>query len=175
MSFTGRPSSPPLALMSASQICAASSAALPLGASGPVRFMLKPMVSGLFWAIAGVARPAAAPAASLAKVRRWMRIGWILPTILLGSILARLAEPRQGPMIGQPGPFLVAPRRLEAVQELDGAERPAEDMGVDGDVEAAGRPAEPRPVADDALEDAGEGLRLGAVADVERHVVHLHG
>src|SRR4029450_516881 len=120
--------------MSSSQICAASSAALPLGASGPVRFMLKPMVSGFSWAIAGAASPAAAPAASLVKVRRWMRIGSILPTYVVGPILARLAEPRQGPMIGEEGPFLVAPRRFQAVHELDGAERPAEHVGVHGDV-----------------------------------------
>src|SRR6185312_2914967 len=119
-----------------SQICDASSAPLPLGASGPVRFMLKPMVSGLFCAIAGAAIPTAAPAASLPKVRRWMRIRSFLPTFMsLGSILTRLAERRQAPMIGQPGPFPVAPRRLQAVHELDRAERPAEHMGMHGDVE----------------------------------------
>src|SRR5215471_15883779 len=117
--------------MSSSQICAASSAALPFGASGPVRFMLKPMVSGLFWAIAGAATPTAAPAASLPKVRRWMRI-WLDPPnfYVVGAILARLAELRQAPMVGEPGPFLVAPRRLQAVHKLDGAERPAEHVGV---------------------------------------------
>src|SRR5690348_15790698 len=93
----------------------------------------------------------------------------------LGAILARLAERRQGPMIGEPGPFAEAPGGLQGVQELDSAERPPENMGVHGDVQAACWPAEPRPVADDALEDAGEGLRLGAVSDIERHVVHFHG
>src|SRR6185312_9745469 len=105
--------------MPSSQICDASSAALPLGASGPVRFMLKPMVSGLPWAMAGAATLAAAPAASLPKVRRWMRIGSILPTYVVGTILARLAEPRQGPMIGEPGPFAVAPCGFQAVHEFD--------------------------------------------------------
>ena len=40
---------------------------------------------------------------------------------------------------------------------------------------SAGGPAESRPVADDAFEDAREGLGLRTVADVERHVVHFHG
>src|SRR5215813_13503303 len=113
--------------MSDSQICEASSAALPLGASGPVRFMLKPMVSGLFCAIAGAAMPTAAPAANLPKVRRWMRIRSFSsqPFMLLGAILTCLAERRQAPMIGEPGPFLVALLRLQAAHELDGAERPA--------------------------------------------------
>src|SRR5216684_4977441 len=123
MSLTGRPSRPPLAFISSSQIWAASNAALPLGASGPVTFMLKPMVSGLFCAIAGAAMPAAAPAASLPKVRRWMRMDPILPKDIVGRTLARLAEVGQRPMVGQPGPVAVAARRLQRVQELDGAER----------------------------------------------------
>src|SRR5882724_3605214 len=127
MSSTGRPSRPPLALMSSFQIWAASSAALPLGASGPVRFMLKPMVSGLFWAMAGAAIPAAAPAASLPKVRRWMRMNPILPWIFVGPTLARLAEVGQPPMVGQPGPIAIAARRLQGVHEFDRADRPAED------------------------------------------------
>src|SRR5437764_10446593 len=130
--------------MSSSQICDASRAALPLGASGPVRFMLKPMVNGLACAMAGAAMPAAAPAASLPKVRRWMRMDSSSQLISLGSILARLAEPRQGPMIGQPGP-VIAPGGLQAVHEFDGAEWPAEDMGVHRDVEAGRRPAKARP------------------------------
>ena len=68
--------------------------------------------------------------------------GSILPIYIVGSILARLAEPRQGLMIGEPRPFVVAPRRFQAVHEFDRAERPAEDVGVHGDVEAAaGRPS----------------------------------
>src|SRR3569833_4500116 len=118
--------------MSSSQIWDASSAPLPLGASGPVRFMLKPMVSGLFCAIAGAAMPTAAPAASLPKVRRWMRIGSFSsqPFMSLGTILTRLAERRQAPMIGEPGPFLVALRHFQAVHELDRADRTAEHKGM---------------------------------------------
>src|SRR5215468_8918193 len=109
--------------MSSFQIWAASSAALPLGARGPVRFMLKPMVNGLFWAIAGAARPAAAPAASLPKVRRWMRMIPILPKIFVEGTLSGLAEIGQRPMVGEPGPVAVAFRSLQRVHEFDGAER----------------------------------------------------
>src|SRR5271154_6856486 len=46
MSLTGRPSSPPLALTSSSQIFCASSADLPLAARPPVIAMLKPILIG---------------------------------------------------------------------------------------------------------------------------------
>src|SRR5262245_8456513 len=46
MSLTGRPSRPPLALVSSSQIFIPSSACLPKPASGPVSAMPKPMVIG---------------------------------------------------------------------------------------------------------------------------------
>src|SRR6516162_249335 len=46
MSFTGRPSSPPLALMSSSQICMATSDILPLAASGPVSAIPNPILIG---------------------------------------------------------------------------------------------------------------------------------
>ena len=46
MALTGRPSRPPLALVSSSQIFMPSSACLPLAASGPVSAMEKPMVIG---------------------------------------------------------------------------------------------------------------------------------
>src|SRR5215468_8090616 len=46
MSLTGRPSRPPLALVSSSQIFMPSSACLPKPASGPVSAMPKPMVIG---------------------------------------------------------------------------------------------------------------------------------
>src|SRR5215472_6192081 len=46
MSLTGRPSNPPLALISFSQICAPSSACLPAPASAPVCAMLKPILMG---------------------------------------------------------------------------------------------------------------------------------
>ena len=61
--------------MSSSQICIASRADLPLGASLPVSAMPKPMVSGLAWAMAGAGEAGAVPAAaSLPKVRRLMSI-----------------------------------------------------------------------------------------------------
>src|ERR1700720_4337270 len=46
MSFTGRPSNPPLALTSSSQIFWASSADLPFAARPPVIAMLKPILIG---------------------------------------------------------------------------------------------------------------------------------
>src|SRR6476619_7311319 len=46
MSLTLRPSRPPLALVSSSQILAPANACLPLGASGPVTDMAKPTVIG---------------------------------------------------------------------------------------------------------------------------------
>src|SRR5215475_4310627 len=71
MIFTGRPSRPPLALVSSSQIFMPSRACLPLAASGPVSDMPKPILIGsLFcaWApetmnIATAARVTATPAA----------------------------------------------------------------------------------------------------------------
>src|SRR5215471_2132069 len=61
MSLTGRPSSPPLALTSSSQIFIASSDILPLAASGPVSAMPKPMVMG------SAARSGAAPSTDAAS------------------------------------------------------------------------------------------------------------
>src|SRR3954453_13387716 len=46
MSLTGRPISPPLPLISSSQILAPSSACLPLAASGPVSDIEKPILIG---------------------------------------------------------------------------------------------------------------------------------
>src|SRR3972149_11040229 len=46
MSLTGRPSSPPLALISSSQIFMPSSACLPLGESGPVSAIANPILIG---------------------------------------------------------------------------------------------------------------------------------
>src|SRR5215472_18376172 len=46
MSVTGRPSSPPLALISSSQICMATSDILPLAASGPVSAIPNPILIG---------------------------------------------------------------------------------------------------------------------------------
>src|SRR5262249_4489213 len=66
MSLTGRPRSPPLALMSSSQIFWASKADLPLGASPPVSAMLKPILIGS--PVCATARPASsAPAISAAS------------------------------------------------------------------------------------------------------------
>ncbi len=63
----------------------------------------------------------------------------------------------------------------ERVQQRDRAIGPAENVGVHRDVEAGAWTAQPRPPLDDARERAGERLGFVAVADVERHVVHLHG
>src|SRR5215471_6719520 len=67
MSFTGRPSRPPLALMSSSQTCIATSDILPLAASGPVSAMPKPILIGSAvcdWAGTAVNKSAAAAADS---------------------------------------------------------------------------------------------------------------
>ena len=68
---TGRPSSPPLALTSSSQICIASSADLPLGASPPVSAMLKPILIGS--AARAVAPQSASTRASAIGPSREMR------------------------------------------------------------------------------------------------------
>src|SRR5262249_16036365 len=68
MSLTGRPSRPPLALVSSSQIFMPSSACLPFGDSGPVNDMEKPILTGspaAPWALARIKnRVTAAPARS---------------------------------------------------------------------------------------------------------------
>src|SRR6185295_15505530 len=66
MIFTGRPSSPPFLLVSSSQILAPSSACLPLAASGPVRAIEKPTLTGSpdgAWAAAGTVNAAIAAVA----------------------------------------------------------------------------------------------------------------
>jgi hypothetical protein len=52
MSFNGRPSNPPFALVSSIHICVASSDTLPVPASPPVSAMPMPMVIGSFSATA---------------------------------------------------------------------------------------------------------------------------
>src|SRR5690242_9270044 len=71
MSLTGRPSRPPLALTSSSQICIASSDILPLAASGPVSAMPNPILIGSA-AVAGIAAVSikAAAASHRTPVRR---------------------------------------------------------------------------------------------------------
>src|SRR6266540_4475343 len=78
MSLTGRPSRPPLALISSSQICMPSSACLPLGASGPVSAIEKPILIGSpvgAWALAGLqtAAASAAPKNEAAMPRQLIR------------------------------------------------------------------------------------------------------
>ena len=60
-------------------------------------------------------------------------------------------------------------------EQRDRAIGPAENVGVHSNVEAGAWTAQPWPALDDAGERAGERLGFVAVADVERHVVHLHG
>src|SRR5271169_1414430 len=67
MSLTGRPSSPPLALMSSSQICIATSDILPLAARGPVSDILKPTLIGSAALIGVAANSSAATAADHAR------------------------------------------------------------------------------------------------------------
>src|SRR6185312_13580546 len=66
MSWTGRPSSPPLALMSSRQIMSAASTCLPMGATAPVKAMLKPTLIGSA-ACAAVASATAPNTAAAAK------------------------------------------------------------------------------------------------------------
>src|SRR6516164_7183758 len=67
MSFTGRPTSPPRALTSSSQIFWASRADLPLGASPPVSAMLYPILIGSPVCAAAGAGTKAARSAEMAK------------------------------------------------------------------------------------------------------------
>src|SRR5579859_740618 len=67
MSFTGRPSNPPLALTSSSQICIANSDILPLAASGPVSAMPSPILIGSA-AVAGVAAVSSKAAAAASQL-----------------------------------------------------------------------------------------------------------
>src|SRR5262245_32403303 len=102
MSLTGRPSRPPLALISSSQIFMPSSACLPLAASGPVSAMEKPIVTGWpdgAWAFAGVKNTATAAAAKneATAPRHFSRASmrsssWLM--FDLGFLLGFLAIPR---------------------------------------------------------------------------------
>src|SRR6185437_13716595 len=69
MSWTGRPSSPPLALMSSRQIMSAASTCLPMGATAPVKAMLKPTLIGsaACAAVASATAPNSTAAAILDK------------------------------------------------------------------------------------------------------------
>src|SRR6516165_9240959 len=79
MSLTGRPSNPPLPLISFSQIWAPSSACLPAPASEPVCAMLNPILMGSppcakagADAHAGEMRAAPMPAFTWRRVMRWV-------------------------------------------------------------------------------------------------------
>src|SRR5215468_10018028 len=82
MSFTGRPSRPPLALISSSQIWAPSSACWPAPASEPVCAMLKPILIGLpllcakvgVLARTGEISAAPTPALTWRRVMRWVMV-----------------------------------------------------------------------------------------------------
>src|SRR5438105_2401525 len=105
MSWTGRPSSPPLALISSSQIFMASSADLPLGASGPVSAMPKPMRSasaafpGTAPSASAERASAAAPSRAIIRPRKFLRIGL---SSEVSIVLKRLYAPkaRQAPRPG---------------------------------------------------------------------------
>src|SRR6266511_3194770 len=91
MSLTGRPSSPPLALTSSSQIFIATSDILPLAASGPVSAMPKPMVMGSA-AFAGAPASEAAAIAAMTTARATLR-RFILSAMV--SSLGTRARPEQ--------------------------------------------------------------------------------
>src|SRR5690348_14941472 len=97
MSWIGRPSSPPLALTSSRQIISAASTCLPIGATEPVKAMLKPTLIGSA-ACAAVAR-ARAPAMAAAAKNVRKRFIVILPSsccdasaAILDESVAHLAE-----------------------------------------------------------------------------------
>src|ERR1700730_3657153 len=84
MSVTGRPSRPPLALTSSSQIFIATIDILPLGASGPVAAMPKPILIGApegAWAPAEVEKRAARAAAKTeaTKLRQLRGVSMVSP------------------------------------------------------------------------------------------------
>src|SRR5579872_3565571 len=88
MSLTGRPSRPPLALTSSSQIFQASSADLPFGPRPPVIAMLDPiLIGGPDWAWASAAARHAAAKIAAPASRRW-KIIWFPPgRIVVGGHL----------------------------------------------------------------------------------------
>src|SRR5882757_434535 len=91
MSFTGRPSSPPAALTSSSQIFIATSDILPLAASEPVSDMLKPILIGSpLWASAATAdsATAAVPPAMLFASRRQLSNPLIVSSLLVSGCLS---------------------------------------------------------------------------------------
>src|ERR1700742_4987457 len=105
MSLTGRPSRPPLALVSSSQIFMPSSACLPKPASGPVSAMPKPILIGSpDWACAGAAR-ARAIAQTAAKASNFSLDRSIThpPRVkfygILGGFFAHALEPGHGPIV----------------------------------------------------------------------------
>src|SRR5579871_1226304 len=84
MILTGRPSRPPFLLVCSSQICAPSRACLPLGDSGPVSAMAKPiLIGGPLCENAGVATRAgessAAPMPAFTPRRVIFLLMWFPP------------------------------------------------------------------------------------------------
>ena len=92
MSLTGRPSSPPLALISSSQIFMPTSACLPFGASGPVSDIEKPILIGSpCWAEAGTAGSVKAAKAEARKptvARRFAVIPGSMASLPAGASLS---------------------------------------------------------------------------------------
>src|SRR6516225_2893557 len=94
MSLTGRPNSPPSALVSSSQIFIASNAALPLAARPPVNPMPKPILIGSTARAGAVtgppsARPAKRPGNTVIVLRRLGMVS-LLPVRVDLPILIRL-------------------------------------------------------------------------------------
>ena len=100
MSWTWRPSRPPLALTSSAQICAPSSACLPLAASGPVKAMPKPILIGRalcesrMMASAGEIRAAPIPAFTPRRVMR----------LVMGFLQKRFLFVGHPPALGREAP-----------------------------------------------------------------------
>src|SRR3954470_1889332 len=130
MSLTGRPISPPLPLISSSQILAPSSACLPLAASGPVSDIEKPILIGSpLWAdaklgIRASAVAAARPAAKCARVIFNRSI--LVPPLCKGfcGSFASGSPPRQAEISGDS----LTQRQLAAFALLNGAP-PAAQVG----------------------------------------------
>src|SRR6516164_11590471 len=102
MSLTGRPSNPPLALMSSSQIFWASRADLPFGPSPPVIAMLYPILIGSpDCAAAGAA--SSAPASSARTARdpapasepHFAPLGIIVPPVACSCFQPHLIDKRR--------------------------------------------------------------------------------
>src|SRR6516162_7486331 len=112
MSLTGRPSRPPLALTSSSQIFCASRADLPLAARPPVIAMLKPILIGApDWAAARSAAGAIAATAHTAQINDLSReiIAFLPPAFAFAELF-----------VGVPNIRATAPSRASAGPRVGG-------------------------------------------------------